>query len=249
MSKNKNIAILQRQFSAHIFNRGDEKITDFLPYSNQESLARLNIYRNNVFGNFFSVLSMIFPAVKKNIGDKKFKKFVEDYQINHPSKNGNLDQYGDEFPIFLKKQKLAFLSDLAQLELFYHNCYFAKNVKDFDIENFKKLAPEKLFNLKFNLHPSCFLMESKFAIFSALKNDSKKSSPLKNPEFILIERVLDKCQIHKLTWMEFEFLNNLFKGKNLYQIYQKITKTTKTEFDIGKMLNKFITSRIIAEYL
>ena len=92
-------------------------------------------------------------------------------------------------------------------------------------------------------------MESKFAIFSALKNDSKKSSPLKNPEFILIERVLDKCQIHKLTWMEFEFLNNLFKGKNLYQIYQKITKTTKTEFDIGKMLNKFITSRIIAEHL
>ena len=240
---------LQNNFAKHIFNRKAIAITSSLPYSNQEALARLNIYRNNVFGNFYSVLSSIYAVVKKIVGEKKFKKFVEEYQNKYHSTNGNLDNYGDKFPLFLKKQEPGFLSDLAQLELYYHQCYFAREVENFDIKKFQKLAPEKFFDLKFELHPSCFLMKSEFAIFSIWKKEAKKNIKINKPEFALIERVYDSCQIHKLSEVEFIFLDNLTKKKTLYFIYQKISKLAKEEFDIGQIMNRFIANKVISKIL
>ncbi len=240
---------LQKNFAKHIFDRKQIAIIGDLPYLNQESLARLNIYRNNVFGGFSSVLSSIFSSVKNIVGEKKFKKLIEDYQKKYPSKSGNLNYYGESFPRFLSKTKPDFLSDLAKLELYFHNCYYASDVDDFDIENFKKLNPKNFFDLKFQLHPSCFLIKSKFPIFSIWKKNGKKIPTIIKAEFALVERANGSCEIHQLTEAEFVFLDNLAKEKTLYQTYQEIIKLTKKDFDIGKLLNKFITIRVVANFL
>jgi len=248
MPKKLLLGKLQNNFANHIFDQKNILIIKDLPYSNQEALARLNIYRNNVFGNFDAVLSSIYEVVTKIIGEKKFTKLALEYHKKFPSINGNLDDYGDKLPIFLKKHQLPFLSDLARLELYYHQCYFAADVKVFDIKKFQKLAPEKFFDLTLTLHPSCFLIKSKFAIFSIWKKKSAKNIQINRPEYTLIERSQDNCQIHRLSEIEFVFLDNLAKKKNLYFIYKKICKLTNGEFDIGVMLNRFIATGIIADF-
>jgi hypothetical protein len=237
---------IQNDFSNHIFNRKNNKIINSLPYSSQEALARLNIYRNNIFGNFLSVLSSTFEVSKKIIGEKKFRKLVEEYQKKYPSKSGNLNDYCDNFPKILKKVKPAFIFDLSKLELALHKAYYSGDVKDFSINNFHKINPEKFCNLTFSLHPSCFLIKSEFPIFTIF--NKKKKLLKKQAEFVLIDRALGICQARALTILEFLFLENLKKKKTLFQAYKNIIKITKKEFDIGSMLSKFINWKVICDF-
>ncbi len=242
-----NLANIQRDFIAHIFNPKQKNIVKIIPYSSQEALARLNIYRNNVFGNFSAVLEMVFETVRKIIGEKKFENLAKEYQLKYHSKSGNLDHYGDDFPQFLKKAKPSFLSDLARLELLYHNCYYAADADNFNVEDFQKLPQQKFFNLKFNLHPSCFLMKSQFAIFSLWKNPKKKSAA-KKTEYLLITRSDGNQKIYKISQEEFLFLSYITQKKQLFEVYKKINQIVKKECDIGKILNKFIILKVIAGF-
>ncbi len=250
-----DILNLQRDFSDHLYRKLNKKILRELPYSKVEALARLNIYRNNVFGNFNAVLSSIFEAVKKLVGEKYFEQLCNEYNKKHFSKSGNLDDYGDAFPQFLakvkSKHKLTFLSDLARLELLHHKAYYSADAEKFDLKKFKKITAEKFSNLEFELHPSCFLMASEFPIFSIWKDNiagnGKKKISLKKPELLLIERGLSKVQIHNLSPEEFIFLASSTK-KKLFTIYKEILQQTKRECDIGAILNKFISLGIIANF-
>ena len=250
-----DILKLQRNFEKHLYKKNDEKIIAALPYSKQEALERLNIYRNNVFGNFNSVLASIFEVVQKLVGEKYFAQLCDEYNQKHFSKSGNLDNYGDAFPQFLNKlkakHKLAFLPDVATLELLYHKAYYCQDSKIFDVEKFKKITPQNFPNLKLELHPSCFLMASEFPIFSIwmdnMKNSGRKKISLKHPEFALLERAHHKVEIHNLTKEEFIFLANVGR-KKLFNIYKEIFRQTKKECDIGALLNKFISLGIISNF-
>jgi hypothetical protein len=249
------ILALQEHFKNHLYEEFDEKILAALPYSKEESLARLNIYRNNVFGNFNSVLESIFEAVAKLVGDEYFTQLCDSYNRKFYSKSGNLDNYGDEFPKFLTQEKsqhkLAFLPDLAKLELLYHKSYFADSAPVFDLDKFKKIPQKKFFDLKFKINPSCFIIASKFAIFSIWKNnieDKKEKKINANAaEFALVERALGKVNIHNISEEEFLFLKNITK-KTLYETYEKITAITKNECDIGRLVNKFISNGVITNF-
>ncbi len=252
----KNISTLQKNFARHIYQESNKRIIDSLPYSNQEALARLNIYRNNVFGNFDSVLESIFEATKKVVGAKYFSQIAAQYHQRHFSRSGNLDHYGDKFPDFIKhiskQHKLAYLHDLCRLELLYHQAYFVKNVDDFDIKKFQKIPQEKFFNLTFELHPSCFLFSSKFPIFTiwkeSLKKSGRKKISLTEAELALVSRASGKLEITKMSPEEFVFLSNLKQQKTLFETYKKILRLTKKECDIGALLQAFINSRVITNF-
>lgn len=252
----KNISQLQRNFANHIYKKSDKKIIAALPYSSQESLARLNIYRNNVFGSFNDVLESIFEVVKKIVGEKYFLQIAEEYHKKYHSKSGNLDYYGEEFPLFIKsifkKHKLPYLYDLCRLELAYHQAYFSKNVAIFNVKKFQKISQENFFNLTFELHPSVFLFASKFPIFSIWKDNikkfSKKKISLLNPEFAMVARSNGGLEIFKITQEEFIFLENIKQQKTLFEIYKKIIRATKKECDIGQILQRFIAIGVITNF-
>jgi hypothetical protein len=240
----KNLSKLQENFVVHLYHKPHKKILAELPYKPAEALGRLNIYRNNVFGNFESVLSSNFFVTKKILGEKKFDNLVEKFCQKDFSKSGNLDEYGQNFPLFLKNQKPLWIKDLAQLELLRHQSYFlAATEKKFDIENFKKLTAEKFSNLTFALSSECILFFSKFAVCSIWQKKQKIKMPLK-PEFALVSNY----NIVKLSEEEFLFLSLIKDGKKLFSVYQTIVKKTKKEIDIGKLLNRFISNGVITKF-
>lgn len=251
----KEILALQKKFKNHLYKEIDKEILQALPYSKREALARLNIYRNNVFGNFNSVLEGIFEVVKMLVGEKYFSQLCDSYNQKYFSRSGNLDNYGKDFPQFLTQKrsqhKLTFLPDLAKLELLVHKAYFADLAEAFPLDKFKKLPQKKFFNLKFSLHPSCFIISSKFAIFSIWKdnieNKGRKKIDATNPEFILVERISGKVNIHHLAKEEFIFLKNISK-KTLFKTYEEITKNSAKEYDIGMLVNKFIANGVITNF-
>ncbi len=110
---------LQQGFADHIFSTKNQKILQVLPYSKQEALARLDVYRNNVVGNFYAVLSEVFATTKAILKENEFLKLSQKYFLLHSSASGNLDDYGCEFPKLLRR-KFPHLMQLAQLELLLH---------------------------------------------------------------------------------------------------------------------------------
>ncbi len=237
-----NLKYLQKNFSNHIFAKADKKILSQVSHSTHEALERLNIYRNNILGNFESVLNSIFPITKKILGVEKFEELSQKYYRKFPSKSGNLNEYGKDFPKFLKNQEPLYLKDLAQLELLHHQAFFVKKTKEFDLKSFKKILPENLTNLIFILNPATSLLASKFAIFSIWKSEKKIRNHTKSQSMLICA---DK--ILKINEEEYLFLTEIKKRKKLYEIYKTLCKKNK-KINIGKLINHFITNGVISDW-
>jgi len=239
-----DLAKIQQNFAKHIYKKSDKKILNETIHSDIEALERLNIYRNNVLGNFESILSSIFIVTKKIIGDKKFDELTQKFCQKFPSKSGDLNEFGTEFPQFIKSCEPKYLKDLAQLELFYHQSYFAaKPKKEFDLDKFKKIKAEDFSKIIFTLNPSCILLASKFAIFSIWQKEQKIKNFAK-PEFTAIH----SNKILSLSAEEFLFLSLILQKKPLYKIYESLCKKSKKEIDIGALINRFIADGTIIKF-
>lgn len=247
---------LQEQFANQIYNPKNDKIFSEIKSQNISVADLLSVYRNNIFGNFDSVLKTIYPSIKKLVGDDCFDNLCKKYHQQYPSKSGNLDEYGKYFYKLVmdleNEHKLAYLKDLSKLEWKYHFAYFALDVADFEIEKFQNLKEKDLFKVKFKLHPSCCLMASKYpidSIWKFSKTNGRKKLNLKNlkKESILIERAKWRTNITNLLDTEFLFLKQIKQGQNLYQIYQNLSKENPN-FDIGFLINKYISGGVIASY-
>lgn len=235
---------LQRDFAHHIFAKSNHKILHNTLHSNAEALGRLNIYRNNVLGNFESILSAVFVVTKKILGATEFDFIAAKYCRKFPSTSGDLNEFGAKFPHFLKSHQVKYLKDLAQLELLYHRSYFnSKKPQKFDLKNFSKISEENFSNLIFTLDSACVLFSSPFAIFSLWQKEHKIKNFTK-AEFTLIR----SNHIYFLTAEEFLFLTLIKKQKPLYKIYQELCKKTGKEIDIGKLINRFINNFVITDF-
>ncbi len=235
---------LQRQFADHLHKKSDTRVLQEISGSKLGAVARLNIYRNNVYGGFESVLSSNFSVTKEILGTEKFERLLTKYCQKFPSRSGDLNEFGGDFPKFISHAKPLYLKDLARLELLHHQAYFVeKTNKKFDLKKFQKLPAENFTNLIFSLDPACFLFASKFAVFSiwqkkrAIKNFTK-------PEFMLVRA----DNIFKLSEEEFLFLSLIQKQKKLYEIYTTLCKKTGKESDIGKLVRHFISNGTITNY-
>ncbi len=237
----KNLFNFQRKFIAHLYNNDNCAILDEINYQNDKARARLNIYRNNVIGSYQHMLETIFPICKKLLKND-FYLLAQKYYTKYHSNSGNLDEYGEFFYILLKSHKLKFLPDLAKLELNYYRSYFMPAAKkEFQLEKFKKLHPKKLAKTIFTLHPTCILQKSSYPIYNIF---TKEKNTKKNTEYVLISRIFNISEVIKLKKDEFIFLNLIKNNHNLEEIYKVLPK----KIDIGPLLNRFISARIITDY-
>lgn len=197
--------------------------------------SRIGIYQNNLFENLRNALELTYRNVFKTLGTKKFKEITYQYIKKNRSQSGNLDNYGQNFPEFLQND---FLQDLAKIDLILQKIYLFADEKPLNIEKLQKIDPEKLFDLKFKLSKTAFLMQSKYSLF-ATKN---RQIPRKNPCFFLIHREIFNCQAYKITKKEYQFLQSAQQNMTLYQIYQKY------HCDIEKIMQKYIGNRVLIDF-
>ncbi|MGH8800500.1 MAG: HvfC/BufC family peptide modification chaperone, partial [Casimicrobiaceae bacterium] len=130
--------------------------------------ARIEIYRDNLLGNYKSALAATFPVVRRLVGAPFFDAAVEAFVRACPSTRGDVNRYGGELSRFLASygpaQGLDYLPDVACLEWAIDQAGIAADAPPFD---FRALAavPEALHrDLCFVLHPSAQLLESRFPI-------------------------------------------------------------------------------------
>jgi len=78
------------------------------------------VYRNNVRTCLGRALADAYPVVERLVGEEFFRHTACRYIAQHPSRSGDLNAFGEQFPAFLRGfapvRALAYLPDVARLE-------------------------------------------------------------------------------------------------------------------------------------
>ena len=129
---------------------------------------RLEIYRHNVYANLRGALKDIYPVILAVVGEAFFHHAADQFVRVHPSRSGDLNQFGGDWAAFLGAYpyaaELPYLPDVARLEWAWHEAFHAGDAPPFDPDRLVSLPPDAHSALCFVLHPTVRLVKSDFPI-------------------------------------------------------------------------------------
>lgn len=158
---------LQQQFYQQIYQLNGD-LPEQIISNGIATSARFNIYRNNTFTGLSNALANAYPVVQKLVGRDFFRYCAHEYIQQHPSRSGDLADYGAAFADFLAQfepcRQLAYLPDVARLEHAFNHAYQAAEHPPLALPELAKIPPDQHEYLTFRLHPSASLLQSKYPI-------------------------------------------------------------------------------------
>jgi len=212
---------LQANFAKALFNNAVTTLALPIQENGIAVAQRLQIYRNNVLMTMTEALAAFYPCLQKLVGEEFFAALAQQYIINFPAAEGNLNNYGENFYVFLAEfphvQQLPYLSEMARLEWAYHQAASGLNSVS-TLEKLVTVAPAEYENLQFSLHSTAWLFSAKFPllkIWQFCQEDASGDQQIdltESQDKILISREGFEVVIEKLTEAEFTFLQTIQQG-------------------------------------
>lgn len=159
---------LQRAFAEAILEPGKDAVEGAIVADTFSASSHLRIYQNNVFTSLTDALSHIYPVVVRLVGEEFFAYAARQYIGQHPSRSGNLHDFGADLPIFLAvfpaTANLPYLPDVARLEWARHQAFHAAEHPPLALERLAAVPAERYMDLRFILHPAVGLVTSDYPI-------------------------------------------------------------------------------------
>ncbi|MEX2354024.1 MAG: DNA-binding domain-containing protein [Gammaproteobacteria bacterium] len=222
-----SLSRIQGSFSnALLAGDRDNAVLEFIKGSSDSfKNKRLDIYRNNVFYSLTSALADLYPVVMRLVGQDFFNATAKAYLQMFPPRRAAMVLFGEDFPDFLREfehtASLPWLADVARLELARHQSYHAKDAVSLTTDDFSAIQPDKLVDIKLELHPTTRLLYSPFPIlriWHANQNDNEPEETIDldsggthvwihRPDYEVLFREQQKCA--------YTFLKTLSEGETL----------------------------------
>jgi hypothetical protein len=181
----------------------------------------MQIYRDNVFGNWSKALAGAYPIVRKIVGAEFFKGLAREYARAYPSASGDMNEYGAQLAGFVASfphtQDLPYLPDVARMEWLAHLAYYAADARPFEINALSQL-PE---NPRLQLAPSCALLRSDWPLARLWEMHQDGFAGEFSVDFsagverILIHRPDWRVQVRSIALGDFRFLAGAGRGETL----------------------------------
>jgi hypothetical protein len=134
------------------------------------SKDRFNVYRNNVTVSLRDALGETFPVVKKLVGEEFFAGMAQAFVREHLPTTPVLMEYGGAFSRFIESFKpaepLPYLADVARVEWAWLQAYHAADAVPIATDKLVEIEEEDLDDLRFETHPSLWLIESEWPVIS-----------------------------------------------------------------------------------
>lgn len=188
------------------------------------------IYQNNMRGALQSSLAQIYPVCLKILGGNYFKQLAAVYIKQYPSKHHDLNNYGEYFPSFMEFQgqqrsalsDFSYLGDLAKLEWFYQQVYYAAEAATFSFSAFSLLTELQQATCTFQLAPCLNFIHSDYPILSIWQlnqGDSTADQLLElNSENCCIFRKNNQIELLAIETNIFKLLTHISAGKALEEL-------------------------------
>ncbi|WP_322043776.1 DNA-binding domain-containing protein [Paraburkholderia sp. J67] len=148
----------------------DTVLVAHLQTSNELAIHdRLGLYRGNVRAARRSALASAYPVIAQLTGDTYFDALALAYARAHPSRDADLNRFGESLPDFIERYetdaRYACFGDVARLEWALHIANFAANATPLAPAQWQAIGVERLMSSGLAVHPACVALESRFAAF------------------------------------------------------------------------------------
>jgi hypothetical protein len=155
---------LQQAMRRSVVHRDDGAAAALLAESS--SSDRLGIYRNTFYFGLTRALRMCFPAIHRLVGDDFFDHAAGHFIAAHPPRAAYLNQYGAEFPDFLRSfapaSSIVYLADVARLEWAINCALHAPDVAPLALPMLETIEPQDQGRIGFIPHPSVCALHTEF---------------------------------------------------------------------------------------
>jgi|GEM_PF-1116455 len=179
----------------------------------------MRIYRNNTRLLLRDMLKDTFPVTARLVGDAFFDTAGRDYMQAFPPADGDMTDYGADFPAFLKRlpglQNYLYVPDMARLEWAAHAAYLSPLYPPLTTAALSAAAADPL-TLKLHVQPHVFLLRAGWPIadlwqkITEAENGTLPALELKAEEsFTAVFRDGDRIAVWSLTEGGYAFLEYL----------------------------------------
>ncbi|MCJ8311926.1 MAG: putative DNA-binding domain-containing protein [Saccharospirillaceae bacterium] len=213
--------------------------------------SRFSIYKNNVFHSLIEALSAQFPVCRQLVGEDFFKGCAQVYLSNKLPDRADLILIGESFSDFLKdfthSKKIPYLAQVANLEYTRAKSLHSEDLDCITHEDLSTMDITVLQQQTLIFHPSVFLIQSDFNIFSIWKghqpNQKMQKSVINTKQNTLIFRDEFRVACIEIDQALFTCLNfwingqSLIKGiQNTIEVFPEFNPTQVIEFTFSNPL-------------
>lgn len=247
----------QALFASALFNPELSAPTGLSTWNSSDPALRFAVYRNNVIVSLVDAMADTFPVTQALVGEEFFRAMARVFIQAHPVKTRVLAWMGAAFADFIETfapaASLAYLADLARLEMLRVRAYHAADVPALELQALSLVLTraDALSNLRLLLHPSVFLLQSRYAVYSLwAAHQGELSIETVNPDLaqavLVFRRELDVEVLH-LSAAQAHFVQQLAASAALAVAANEAAQQDP-EFDLSSSLATLIQQQLITGF-
>lgn len=210
---------------------------------------RFDVYRNNVIASLCQAMADAYPAVQRIVGDAFFKAMASVYVRANPPKTPIIQQYGDDFAIWLEgfapAARLPYLPDVARLEWLRRKTYHAADATPAAPDVLARIPEGDLPDARLQFIPAMAVISSPFPVL-AIWQKTIETPELALPaggQTVLIARPQTRVNMHALARHHDVFLRHLAQER----LGTALDHMAQAEgFDLGAALAAILQARLLA---
>jgi len=247
---------LQRGFCDAVYRGGPARSLGICSRGAYSAEQRVGLYRSSVVGILTGALAAVYPVVQRLVGEAFFERMARAYIPEHPSRSGDLHQYGESFAAFIDTfepvAELVYLADVARLEWSYHQVFHAAAHPPLALADLARVPASQHPGLRFDLHPAAALLRSPFPVHRIwevnLPGRALTTVRLDEGEaHLLVVRPDLVVEVVSLAPGDFAFLQALGQGASL-QTACELAVETDQRFEAGLALARYLQSGTVVGF-
>lgn len=217
---------------------------------------RLQVYRNNTQSALVGALQSVYPVTRCLVGEEFFAAMAAAYLTANPSHSGNIQDYGDSFPGFIRSfesaASLAYLGDVAELEWRRLQAALAPSHIPMDLVALTAVPSEMQPRLRFRLQPAARIFCSLFPVLTlweycqSMAPETGLDIDLPG-ECVLLARPALDVQMRRLGPGEQMCLQQLIAGET-FEAACLAAIEAKPGFDVEKMFATLVREEILTDF-
>ena len=184
------------------------------------------------------ILATRFPIIRRMVGEQAFRVMAQRFIMCEPPRFPIALSYGESFPSFLRSQthlaSMEYVSDIAELEVARHKAQHARSAQPIDANRSLAWQAEHADSVCVLLHPSVYLVASRFPIVTIWKNNQAQNDncPIErwHSEAALVTRPFREVEIRSLPPGGHTFVGALARGQS-FGMAVRIAMDVTPEFD------------------
>ncbi len=248
---------LQAAFAAALLDPERDCPDQLRTWNDSDPARRFAVYRNNVLSSLIDALAESFPVVQQLVGEPFFRAMAAVHVRSSPPRSRLLAEYGGGFPDFVEGFEpaagLPYLADVARLELLRIQAYHAADAEPLANQALSAALarPEQVGALRFVLHPSLAVLESRFAVVSlwaAHQGELQIAAvdPRRGESALVLRRDLE-VEVSAIAPAEALFIRALQQDLALAEAAAQ-AQACAADFDLGRCLARLLGASAITQF-